>query len=155
MAVLVCVDALKKNDTATFACFISQPGEYIGQGKTWLLPSQNPPASAEVFSERVQLAVPDAEGKWDFRFSTPRESPWRAGLFDNAMRDGFHDVQHPGLDVSGHSSGCSDNTGRFEVLELLSDAQGRNIQKFAANFEQVCSGRRLQGIVRFNSTIDR
>ncbi len=150
-----CVDALKNSQTPVFACFVSEPGEYIGQGKTWLLPSQNPPASAEVFFERVSVSVPDPEGKWEFRFSTPRESPWKAGLFDNAMRDSFHDEQHPGLAVSGHSRGCSEVAGRFEVLELVTDSDGRKIQKFAADFEQICSGKRLQGIVRLNSTIDR
>jgi hypothetical protein len=41
------------------------------------------------------------------------------------------------------------------VLELVSSSQTGAVQKFAANFEQFCSGRRLQGIVRFNSTIGR
>ena len=154
IVVPVCANALRENRTAVFACLVSDSGEYIGQGKTWLLPSQTPPASAAVFFERVHVSVPDAEGKWDLEFSTPRGSPWRAGLFDNAVRDAFNDEQHPGMSISGHSSGCSEVAGRFEILELVTDAEGRNVEKFAANFEQLCSGKRLRGLVRFNSTID-
>jgi hypothetical protein len=151
----VCANALKESQAPTFACLVSDPGEYIGRGKTWLLPSENPPASAAVIYERVRVSVPDADGKFDFSFSIPKESSWKVGLLDDAVRDGFHDEKHPGLDISGHSSGCSEISGRFELLELVTGPDGRSVQKFAANFEQLCSGKRLQGIVRFNSVIDR
>jgi len=132
-----------------WACFASEKGEYVGQGKLWLLPGE-PAALAAVYAfGRVTVKGKDRDGEWEFSFSPPKGAAWRAGLYENTLRDGFHDEQHAGLSVSGHSSACGEETGRLEVLDLAYDAKGDTVSRFAANFEQVCSGKRLRGSIRF------
>src|SRR5204862_7343545 len=65
----------------------------------------------------------------------------------------FSSTGLPGLSIST-SGGCSVESGRFAVLELVKSGDG-TVTRFAADFEVHCSGNDagLFGSVRYNSLV--
>ena len=145
-------------NTPTFLCLDSQPGDYVGQGRTQVL---LPPAVT--FTSRLEsggIAIfandPGAPGVfWNLSFVPPEGSQLGPGLYDRAERAPFHSPLRPGLEIEGEGSGCNTLTGRFQVLEFAYDYASGEVQHFAANFEQHCEGgsAALLGEVRYQSTI--
>src|SRR5262249_42878490 len=74
--------------------------------------------------------------------------------YENATRFPFNSPTKPGLSVDGDGAGCNELTGRFEILELVTDSSD-DVQRFAADFEQHCEGGEpaLFGVVRYNSDV--
>ncbi|HUF52144.1 MAG TPA: hypothetical protein VMR52_00015 [Dehalococcoidia bacterium] len=156
ITVPACKDALLT--TTTLACFVSERSEYVGQGKTWILRGDVAPMTVEYkpYSGGVAVQVKDGADPgdmWNFELSAPKNAKLRAGLFENTARNHFQDETRAGLSASGHSSACGEETGRFEILELLQEPQGAGVLKLALNFEQICQGKYLRGVIRFNSSV--
>jgi hypothetical protein len=141
----------------TYLCMMSEKGDFIGEGKTWIHLPGSSTISVElsgVDGNRVKAKVGEGGDSWDLSFVTARGQGWAAGMYENAERDPFQGPSNPGIDVSGHSRGCNKISGRFEILELVSEGTPREIKRFAANFLQHCDGRApLSGYLRFNSTV--
>ena len=142
---------------ATFSCFVSEKGEYVGDGRTWLLPGDERPISMSIFGHpggRLDIKIADGQGEWSWGVSLepPSRTPWRTGLFEDA---GSGDGVHPRLRVSRYTSGpCSEHAGRFEILEFSYDNPSDTVTSLAVNLEQDCVDRNksLRGYIRFNST---
>jgi hypothetical protein len=143
---------------ATFSCFESEKGEYVGDGRTWLLPGDERPISMSIYGYpggRLDIKIADGQDEWNWEVSLepPSRTPWRAGLFEDA--NGGDEV-HPGLRVSRYTSGpCSELAGRFEILEFVYDNASDTVTSLAVNLEQDCVSRNksLRGYIRFNSTV--
>jgi hypothetical protein len=133
----------------------SQPGDFIGQGQTLTLTTndgtftarQNTPNSVSIFFLGFQLG-----SFWLLDFAAPQGVPLSVGIYDGATRFPFQAPTGPGLDVAGDGRGCNTLTGRFEVLQIAVDAAG-NVTSFAADFEQHCEGSTaaLFGSIRINA----
>jgi hypothetical protein len=133
----------------------SQPGDFIGQGQTLTLTTndgtfsarQNTPNSVSIFFLGFQ-----AGSFWGLDFAAPQGAPLSVGVYEGATRFPFETPTSPGLSVDGDGRGCNTLTGRFEVLQVNVDTAG-NVTNFAADFEQHCEGSSaaLFGSIRINA----
>jgi hypothetical protein len=130
----------------------SDPGDYIGQGRSW---SHGPSTDTlRVWGEpaHVRLWLTNPEGWWDGNFAAPPGQQLRAGTtYENAHRYPFNDGS-PGLDVGGYGRGCNELTGRFRVDRLAFDPDG-TLRTFQVTFEQHCEHAQpaLRGTWTFNA----
>lgn len=135
---------------ATFVSLVSEPGDYIGQGRTYLFtPEQGGPITV---SGTINGVVAFSAGGFSYRFQAPLGRRLEVGVYEGATRYPFNLLSEPGLSVSGNGRGCNQLTGRFEILEAVY-APGGGVQNFAVDFEQHCEGgpKALFGVIRFNS----
>ena len=135
----------------TFVYMVSQPGDYIGLGHTWMLTPIEGTFTASLDGNLARVYY-RSDTWFDFHLQAPSGSPLVVGAYENATRWPFQAPDHPGLDASGDGRGCNTSTGRFVVLELELGSGGE-VVRFAADFEQHCEGQSpaLFGYIRFNS----
>ncbi|MHC5537426.1 Ig-like domain-containing protein, partial [Singulisphaera rosea] len=137
----------------------SQPGDYIGAGKSYTF---SPGASTfggyvmsgGAYTSTVRIIVSGPANEWwSFAFVAPNQGPLVPGVYNNAVRWPFQQGAQPGLDVSGDGRGSNTLTGQFTVLQADYDANG-NIVSFDATFEQHSEGQTpaLTGHVQYNAT---
>ena len=137
---------------ATFVSLVSETGDYIGQGRTYLFtPEQGGPITV---SGTINGVVAFSAGGFTYRFQAPLGRRLEVGVYEGATRYPFNLLSEPGLSVSGNGRGCNQLTGRFEILEAVY-APGGGVQNFAVDFEQHCEGgpKALFGVIRFNSEV--
>lgn len=136
----------------TYLCMVSEPGDFVGAGKNWLLTPKDVPIS--IFFWRNEGGDITA-GKWSLQFDAPDKIMFAPGIYENAVR-AIEAAYKPlnGLDVSGDGRGCNSDSGRFEVLEITLGAD-KKPTSLAINFEQHCEGHKpvLFGYFRFNSNV--
>ena len=140
----------------TTALFLdSQTGDYIGQGLEYnYTPAE---ATFQVGSNSkngVTIAVQGSttSNYWSLHFGAAGGVPLAVGAYETASRFWF--ASGNGLEVTGMHRGCNRLSGRFVVREIVYGQNG-TVQKFAADFEQLCdnSSAALYGAVRVNSSI--
>jgi len=133
----------------------SDPGDYIGQGLTYLLtPSAGNFSVLEPWSNEVQIRFAGGSVNWWYlTFQAPNGARLAPGAYEGATRWPFQSPTAPGLDVSGNGRGCNRSNGRFVVHEVTYGAEGL-VERFAADFEQHCEGvtPAFRGSIRFNAT---
>lgn len=122
--------------------FVSDPGDYIGQGQTRSFTLD----TASITSRSSQnggyfglTLFPFAGGFWFLNLAAPQGTQLVAGAYEGAVRYPFQMPHQPGMDVYGDGRGCNMLTGRFEVLEAVFGPNGY-IERFHATFEQHCEG---------------
>ena len=127
--------------------FISQPGDYIGQGQTYVTTN----TADFSFSGSPNLVTVGAFG-YNFWIGGPGGANLAVGTYTNSARYPFNGSQ-PGLDVFGDGRGCNTLTGSFEVKEIKYGTAGA-VTSFWATFEQHCEGAApaARGEIRFNAT---
>ena len=137
----------------------SEPGDYIGQGRSttmggpaWrLLPN----VSSESDTVTVSFETVDTTHftRWTVWLGAPRGQALRPGTYLNAQRAAFRTGSTPGIDVFGDGRGCNNVYGSFTVTKVSFDQQG-TVQSFEATFEQHCespTAPALRGYVRFGT----
>jgi len=137
--------------------YLSQPGDFLGQGRELTLTGADGTFSAPYpYPYLAYLRFDGFGGSHTLSLTlfTSDYSNLQPGAYENAVRSGYQSAGHPGLDFGGDGRFCYILTGRFDVLEIVRDANGL-ITQFAANFEQHCSGvvPALFGQIRFNSDV--
>src|SRR5882672_407014 len=135
----------------------SQPGDFIGQGRELTLTGADGTFSAPYpYPYFAYLRFDGFGGAHSLSLTliTSDYSSLQPGAYENAVRSGYQTAGHPGLDFGGDGRSCYSLTGRFDVLEIVRDANGL-VTQFAANFEQHCYGvvPALFGQIRFNSDV--
>jgi hypothetical protein len=126
-------------DESSFS-FVSDPGDYIGQGQTVLFTPDTASFSASISQDNNRIfgnVFPFAGGFWFFRLEAPIGQSLDPGVYEQATR--FQTDTTPGLDIFGDGRGCNMVTGRFEVLEAVY-GPGGYVERFHATFEQHCEG---------------
>jgi hypothetical protein len=120
----------------------SDPGDYIGQGRTW---SHAPPADRitvtgdrRLISFRMETDAEFQGGWWTTDFAAPPGQELAAGATYEAKRYPFNDGS-AGFDHSGNGRGCNMLTALFTIHELTFDPDG-TLRSFRADFEQHCEG---------------
>ena len=115
----------------------SDPGDYIGQGRSWTHGPATDTIRAWGQPSLVRLMLSNAEGWWDGEFAAPPGQVLAAGTtYANARRYPFNDAA-PGLAVGGYGRGCNELSGSFTVDELAFDPDG-TLRRFKVRFEQHC-----------------
>lgn len=124
----------------------SQPGDYIGQGKSNIF--QSVTASGNIGS-RLSFGG----GGFSYTFEATQGRLLTVGSFLGAVRYPFNSLTENGLSVSGNGRGCNTLTGEFHILEATYDDLTGNPLNIAIDFEQHCGGNSaaLFGRIRFNS----
>jgi hypothetical protein len=137
------------------AQFVSQTGDYLGQGQNDSFTIANPAAGYQGTGPlRLQLSnEPDATD-FNVAFDAPNSGPLTVGTYANAQRYPFEAAGSPGLDVFGEGRGCNTESGSFTVYDIGFDQHGV-LDAFAAEFADHCEGATpaLYGLIRYNSSV--
>jgi hypothetical protein len=141
----------------TFVTMTSQPGDFVGQGKTYNYGGSSVTAkviTGGVETNTVEIDISQFGDTWTLDFAAPNQAQLVPGTYLNATRWPFQAPGVPGLDVSGEGRGANTLTGQFTVTQAVYDASG-NIVSFAASFVQYADGSNasLSGQVEFNDTL--
>ena len=117
----------------------SDPGDYIGQGRSW---SHSPPAdtlTVEANRQRIRFTMEtDAEfenGWWHTEFVAPQGQDLAPGSFPAGRFTG----PNAGFEHGGNGRGCNMLQATFTIHELTYDPDG-TLRRFRADFEQHCEG---------------
>ena len=138
----------------------SQPGDYIGLGKTYAFTPANSTISFSS-SKGTTVSISVTSGSisvggdyFTYSFAAPNGQKLVPGVYANATRFSFQAPTDPGLDVSGDGRGSNTLTGKFTVYQADYDSSG-NITAFAADFVQHSEGSTpaLTGRVLYHSTL--
>jgi hypothetical protein len=146
----------------TFLCISSDTGDYIGNGEQLIISAADADFSTERINQddgilNVYVQTLSTNSKWMLSFYAPEGEDLLPGVYDNAQsaKSAFTG-DFNGFSIYDQFSGrgCSENAGRYEVLEISRDVNNR-VMGFAANFEQFCDGATtgLRGYIRYNSSI--
>ncbi len=140
----------------TFLSFISEPGEYVGNGEThtYALADGNWTALGDAGTSRttthvqirVEHFVPNDFWWWEIHFSAPASRSLALGAYEDARGWLFNPPAQPGLRFSGTGRSCGAEAGRFVITELVLGATN-SLDRFRATFEQRCNARTLTGEV--------
>lgn len=143
--------------------FVSQPGDYIGQGQALVLTTAqadfrlqgNYANGVSIHIDNFSRADPGNYLFWYVDFAPAAGGTLVPGAYEGATRFPFNGPSEPGLSISGDGRGCNQLTGRFDVREAVFDPQTGEVLQFAADFEQHCEGSdpALFGSIRYNSDI--
>lgn len=141
-AAVLFVSTSNAQTTGTFLSFVSEPGDYIGQGQSLTftpVDSVIDPTLTEDHRElRVSIFGPGGS-HWFLAMAAPQGQELLPGVYEGATRWPFQGPFEPGLSFSGAGRGCNTLTGRFEVLDAVYGPFGY-IELFHATFEQHCEG---------------
>lgn len=137
---------------ATEATFVSEPGESLGQGKTYRVDGAAFAAWGYPWQIQGGFQIPGECCTGSLRFVPPLGERLRSGTtYPNAVRAPFQGTG-AGLDVTlGNGKGCSQNTGRF-TIERVSYYKGR-LRSLTLSFEQHCEGKpeALRGTIHYHA----
>jgi TIR domain-containing protein len=119
---------------------VSEPGDFIGEGKTLKFTNADGKFSASLNKQGDVSISYRSDDSWSLDFSPPEGQRLAVGNYLNASRAAFHSPVKPGLDVSGAGRGCNTLTGAFNVRRIEYAKDGESIRSFAADLEQHCEG---------------
>jgi len=135
---------------------ISEPGDFIGQGRETYYAAGDGVFSAGLYfyphknAVEVDFRTPSFDHYFYLYFSAgPHDLA--PGLYDGATTWPGHNGG-PGFMIFGDGRGCGTYTGKFLIKEFTTDA-ANNVTSFWATFEQHCEGGApaLRGDVRFQA----
>jgi hypothetical protein len=119
--------------------FSGDPGDYITGGRSY---TYNPSNAVISFSRNFDSGVSasiNGDTWWNLDLAAPGDATLLPGIYENAQRFPFQDIDVPGLSLSGDGRGCNTLTGRFVVYQVEYDGNGQPV-KLDADFEQHCEG---------------
>ena len=157
--VILAVAIARPSFALTQIDFASDPGDYIGAGRSFSLMPADGAITATRSGAGVSIhfsGVPPVSPKtfWDLTFVPIEGTPLLSGNYPSGQRWPFQSPKRPGLDVSGDGRGCNTLTGRFTVHEASFDSGG-NVEALAIDAEQHCEGfpAALRTRIRINSSV--
>ena len=125
----------------SFLSYVSEPGDYIGQGETARLDlareqwQGSPTGSTGAGTAHLYLVL----GEWTLDLAAPQGQVLGERTFPNATRYPFQSASEPGLNFSGAGRGCNTLTGSFTIADLVLENPS-TIARLHATFTQVCEG---------------
>jgi hypothetical protein len=135
--VIVIVDSASAPRTEI--SFSGDPDDYITGGRSYRYNTRNAVINfSRNFDNGVSASI-NGDTWWNLDFAAPADATLLPGIFENAQRFPFQDIDAPGLSLSGDGRGCNTLTGRFVVHQAEYDDDGLPI-KFDAAFDQFCEG---------------
>jgi hypothetical protein len=121
-------------EPATLA-FVSEPGDYVGQGRDRLF--QGPHVKLRGSAQLIRVTVKEGQESFALEIAPPAETPLRVGEYAYAQRSGAGAKNYPGIDVSGDGRGCNTDYGRFVIEDVAFNPHGK-MTRLSALFEQHC-----------------
>jgi hypothetical protein len=147
-------DACDSTFNHTWLHIDSEPGDFIGQGRSYTLYAVDGAFTSERQRGVVRLWFDGGSPyQWNLEFAAPGGAELVPGPYEGATRSISQSPAKPGMDVSQVPRGCNQLTGRFDVLEAVYAVDG-SLRRFAADFEQHCEGGEpaLRGSVRYDAS---
>jgi len=126
---------------------ISSPGDYIGQGETYVTTNL---ADFSFSGSATGISV----GAFGFTFTfVPGAGTLGVGIYSNAVRYPFNG-NAPGIDISGNGRGCNNECGSFQILEFQTNAEGQ-VDHFWLTYSNTCECfmAPMTGQIRFQSQL--
>jgi parallel beta-helix repeat protein len=136
------------NGQSNLVLLVSQSGDYIGQGQTYVTTNLS---DFSVDTDVWGLYI-GAFG-FDILADGPGGAALTVGSYPNAARDPFNGSL-PGLSIFGNGRGCNTVCGSFQIFELGFDGGG-NVTHLWLTFTQYCEcgTAPLTGEIRYNSQL--
>jgi hypothetical protein len=142
-----------------YISFVSEVGDYIGQGRSLRVEPTRWTFAGEMWSGNGHLQITasspsDAADWWQLMMSAPPGQVLAPGVYSDARRSPPIGSSNPALSFAGEGRGCNTSTGSFEVLEASYGpgfgGYSGSIERFRATFRQTCDGSsgELRGEVR-------
>lgn len=133
---------------------VSTPGEFVGQGQTYVYDTPDQVLQIRAKGARVLITQMVPDDHWHLDFSAPGLSLLQVGDYPAAERLSFGSPLRPGMDVGGLGRGCNTVSGWFRVHEYMLDDSGR-LRRLAIDFMQYCGANNspLYGAVRYMSSV--
>lgn len=139
---------------ATYFKFTSEPGDYIGQGKTafFAAPDEQFIVEATAYMISIRLPRPGAL-QWQIAFQTGLNRFLFPGKYEFSGWPSFGN--EPSLLLAGDGRGCG-GAGRFEILDLAFEPDA-TVARFHATFEHRCgsASAALRGEVKITNSVNR
>ena len=129
----------------SFLSFVSDTGDFIGQGWTLLLETPTSTVTPRLDASRrnVSFSIVGSDGlstlSWTLDLAAPQGQQLVPGTYLNATRYPFQAPTVPGLTFSGDGRGCNQLSGQFTITEAVYGGDG-SVQRFRVTFEQHCEG---------------
>lgn len=125
-------------DSGNYVYLDSAPGDWVGQGLTYLYTPVDAVISVTPFGARLDVAVDGDEGwRGNFR-GMDSLSQLEVGYYGDLQRYPFHNPVKGGLNWSGEGRGCNTLTGWFVVDSVTYN--GNTLTAIDLRFEQHCDG---------------
>ena len=124
--------------------FVSDTGDYIGQG--WTLLHESPASTftptLDTSRQHLHFQFISSDGLstlfWTLDLAAPKGQQLAPGTYLNATRYPFEAPTVPGLDFSGDGRGCNQSSGQFTITDFTyTDV---SLLRLTATFEQHCEG---------------
>jgi hypothetical protein len=135
----------------------SDPGDYIGQGTTYLYTSAADTITYSGSAQYVSGGVDAADGDWWGASFVPAQGDVLVGgaTYPDAHRYPFNG-SGPGMDVSGSGRGCNTLVGSFTVNQIGFSSATGTLDRLDLTFEQHCEGATpaLRGRLRYRARAD-
>jgi hypothetical protein len=116
--------------------FVSDPGDYIGQGVTKSYEGATSLFFLSGTDTNLNYAVSGQRDSWNVTIAPPTGQQLRVHSYKTQR---FVDKTHAGLDVSGDGRGCNTSVGTLNIDAITFDAAG-NVTGLSATFDQQCEG---------------
>lgn len=127
--------------------FISSPGDYIGQGQTYVTTN-----SADFSFSGTATGISVGAFGYGFTF-VPGTGNLGVGAYPNTARWPFNGGG-PGMDISGNGRGCNTECGSFQVLEFHTNDTGQVDHLWLTYSNKCeCSFAPMTGEIRYNSQL--
>lgn len=133
-----------RRPTTTFLSFISETGDWIGQGESHRYGSSDGEWRAYIDTyntliQHISVTFTGDSVTWYLDVAAPAGQQLGPGSYPSAQRFPFEHPAKPGLSFSGSGRGCNTVAGSFEVLNLELGQNG-TVDRFHVTFEQHCEG---------------
>lgn len=137
------------------AQFVSQPGDWIGQGEDQTFPIAYPFGDPNRQNpNRWELATTSDSTDFEVDLGGANNAPLALGTYADADRCAGGSADSPCFDLFGESRGCNTESSSFTIYDLSYDSLGM-LKSFAAEFIDHCDGDApaLYGAIRWNSNV--
>jgi hypothetical protein len=125
---------------------ISSPGDFVGQGKTYITADTN---AFSIIGDTSMIIV-SAFG-FDFYISSPDGTNMTVGTYSNTSRLGGGSA---GFQILGNGRGCDNDCGSFQINELHTNVAG-NVDRLWIIYSNSCECfmAPMTGEIRYNSQL--
>jgi len=132
----------------------SDPFEYIGEGRTYLLTDADGLTTATYVDGTIAIDYQGGGEDWAIHLAAPLGEVLVPGAYELAQQWPFQAPRRPGLSVDVTGRRCGRVSGRFDILELEVDDDGV-VQRLAVDLEQRCDLKppALHASIRIHSDI--
>lgn len=104
--------------------FVSETGDYIGQGQTRSYTGADSTIAVSGNAEQLELSVRRGSDNWRIELGAPRGQRLQPGRYYFAERSPFRTGRSPGIDIGGNGRGCNRIWGSVYIQQIEFGADG-------------------------------